>query len=229
MATGTAPNYPDLDQDESFFVYIHGIDLARRSRDVVRAWTELQDAVRTGDDDLAWYHVASLLSAAGAISRTLWPSRSGPSPNRARRGPGTIAHLPSWLESLLDTLRGRMETSRKGAPWYRTRGRTLRTRFHVKDTSAFSDRSLRNAFEHFDEKLDDFLRDGNAIVIDSNVGPKAAIPALPVLRHLDPTTWVVSFLDQSLNLEQLAKAAAGLPQKMRGVSFMLDAELDRYI
>lgn len=37
------------------------------------------------------------------------------------------------------------------------RGKKLREEFSVADSSPLSDRSLRNAFEHFDEYLDDFL------------------------------------------------------------------------
>lgn len=41
------------------------------------------------------------------------------------------------------------------------RGEKLRKGFNIRNDSALSDRNLRNAIEHFDEKLDAFLLQGN--------------------------------------------------------------------
>lgn len=37
------------------------------------------------------------------------------------------------------------------------RGRSLREAFELDDTSALKNRELRNAFEHFDERIDEYL------------------------------------------------------------------------
>jgi len=177
--------YPNLSNDESFLVYIMGIELDRQRRHLLRANRHLRRALRQGDAESALFYLDAFLRCAAAISRTLWPSK----------------------------------------PKYKPRGRGLRKLFHVGDRSPFAQREVRNAFEHFDEKVDDWLASGETLVIDSNIGPKSAFVGqhtLRHLRHLDPTAMSVSYLDESIRIDPLVRAARSLRRKMTGVTYMLD-------
>lgn len=111
---------------------------------------------------------------------------------------------------------------------YKPRGRLLRRLFRVAGRSPFAHRAVRNAFEHFDERLEDWLA-GETLVVDSSIGPKNSFigqSTLRHLRHLEPISMEASFLDESLRIDPLVRAARGLRPKMRGITFMLDAHLD---
>lgn len=55
---------------------------------------------------------------------------------------------------------------------YNARGKELRAAFHVEDSSPLKDRKLRNMIEHFDEHLDEFLKESVAgQFIPEYVGP----------------------------------------------------------
>lgn len=74
-------------------------------------------------------------------------------------------------------------TEIKKTDLHNSRARHLRQVFAVEDSSALKDRALRNAMEHFDERLDVYLQKypvGN--IIPSYVGPKPESDG--VLNHL---------------------------------------------
>ncbi|MCZ4061180.1 hypothetical protein O3W44_22430 [Pantoea sp. LMR881] len=53
------------------------------------------------------------------------------------------------------------------------RGEFLRKALKISDSSALKDRGLRNAIEHFDERLDNYLSSGiNGIIVPEYVGPR---------------------------------------------------------
>lgn len=55
---------------------------------------------------------------------------------------------------------------------YRNRGKKLREVYHVSDSSILKNRDMRNLLEHFDERLDDFLKEFRiGIVMPKYVGP----------------------------------------------------------
>ncbi len=180
--------YPNLSNDESFLVYIMGIELDRQRRHLLRANRHMRRALRQGDHEAALFYLDALVRCAGAISRILWPS---------------VAK-------------------------YKPRGRRLRKLFRVGKRSPFVQREVRNAFEHFDEKVEKWLGSGETVVIDSNIGSKSAFVGqhtLRHLRHLDPTAMTVSFLDESVRIDPLVRAAHSLRRKMTGVTYMLDEHL----
>ncbi|MFC2004656.1 hypothetical protein ACFLUY_00350 [Chloroflexota bacterium] len=80
---------------------------------------------------------------------------------------------------------------------YRQRGQILKEMFSVEDTSPLNSRTLRNHFEHFDERLDRWISSGGKIFADSNIGPiNSMIGNLKpedYLRHYDPITQTVYF------------------------------------
>ncbi|PXY42726.1 hypothetical protein DMB65_01510 [Flavobacterium cheongpyeongense] len=55
---------------------------------------------------------------------------------------------------------------------YKIRGEKLREVYHVNDSSVLKNRDMRNLMEHFDERLDDFLKEFTiGIVMPKYVGP----------------------------------------------------------
>ncbi len=56
--------------------------------------------------------------------------------------------------------------------YHKSRGEKLREVYHVSDSSILKNRDMRNVMEHFDEKLDDFLRKNEIYkVMQKYVGP----------------------------------------------------------
>lgn len=57
--------------------------------------------------------------------------------------------------------------------YHKNRGEKLREVYHVSASSILKNRDMRNVMEHFDEKLDDFLRKNTIYkVMQKYVGPK---------------------------------------------------------
>ncbi|QSW88042.1 hypothetical protein J0383_17430 [Flavobacterium endoglycinae] len=56
--------------------------------------------------------------------------------------------------------------------YHKRRGEKLREVYHISDSSILKNRDMRNLMEHFDEKLDDFLRKNRIYkVMKKYVGP----------------------------------------------------------
>jgi hypothetical protein len=93
-------------------------------------------------------------------------------------------------------------------------GKMLRSELSIKSIPILENRRVRNAFEHFDERLDGYLLDeGNRFVGDRNIGPKGQIVQIggkipPFLRHIDPQAGTVSVLDDEVGYQELFDAIA---------------------
>ena len=100
------------------------------------------------------------------------------------------------------------------------RGRQMREAFGVQDNSLLKERALRDAFEHFDERIDRwFQHNKDRPFADRNVAPPGGIvigemgPA-DFMRHFDPTTNVVSVLGDSLDLQALVQEVETLVERI---------------
>jgi hypothetical protein len=92
----------------------------------------------------------------------------------------------------------------------------------ITDQSAFYDVRMRNNFEHFDEKLEDWLREvPDRVCIDKQIGPllPAGRDTKKNLRVFDPETWELGFWDQRFDVGAICSEARGL---------MPEAETDDY-
>ncbi|MGA2532107.1 MAG: hypothetical protein ABSG19_03625 [Candidatus Aminicenantales bacterium] len=91
------------------------------------------------------------------------------------------------------------------------RGIELRSALNVKDDSPLKNRDLRNLFEHFDEKVDEWFgaaeRQGFS---DRNVGSMEGV-IIPSekgrLRVFDPETWTLTCLGEEYKLGPVIQAA----------------------
>jgi hypothetical protein len=117
----------------------------------------------------------------------------------------------------------------RNKPPHSTRAKTLKRLFNVLDDSPLRQRTVRNAFVHFDERLDKYLAGGIHVVIDSNISdrpPGETIVGAKALRHLDRASMTVSYLDDAVRLPELMDAGNQLLSNMRGVTRTLDAVID---
>ena len=97
------------------------------------------------------------------------------------------------------------------------RGKDLRRVFGVKDDSPLRSRTLRDHFEHFDERIDLWYASStHHNIIDSNLFPRRFLDkSIDYLRNFDPEEWVLFFAGDELSLKPLIEAVEELAEKTR--------------
>lgn len=102
---------------------------------------------------------------------------------------------------------------------YMARGKQLRELLGVDDDSLLSDRTLRNHFEHYDERIEDWFDSNNsAVYMDSRIDPFEPTPlSLPQLFHrsYNPTSRTLSFRNESIDLAAVLAALTEIREKCR--------------
>ena len=102
---------------------------------------------------------------------------------------------------------------------YKARGKQLRELLSVDDRNLLSDRTFRNHFEHYDERIEDWFDNNNsAIYMDSRIDPFEPTPwSLPQVFHrsYNPTSQTLSFRDESIDLKAVLTALAEIREKCR--------------
>ena len=92
----------------------------------------------------------------------------------------------------------------KGNELRRARGNELRTALSVKDNSALKNRDLRNLFEHFDERMDEWFEAADSRGFsDRNVGSMEGVIVPSVIERLRtfvPETWTLIFGEKEFKL-----------------------------
>ena len=92
---------------------------------------------------------------------------------------------------------------------YTERGEKLRELLKVDDSNILSDRSLRNHFEHYDERIEDwFKKQSSAVYSDLAVDPfKSIWGNVPTNQHraYDPLTQTLTFRGESFDLAAVLK------------------------
>jgi hypothetical protein len=84
----------------------------------------------------------------------------------------------------------------------------LRDSIGIDDTSPLREVTMRNNFEHFDERLDKWWKKSpRHIHIDNNVGPPNMVGVvadqIDKFRHFDPQTTIITFWGQEFNLQKI--------------------------
>jgi len=101
------------------------------------------------------------------------------------------------------------------------RGEILRRQLDVDDNSPLSDRNFRNHFEHYDERIEDWLASQNtSVYTDWIIGPPMGFARqFPsnVHRGYDYTTQTLTFRGESISLESIVKALDEIRQKSPSV------------
>jgi len=104
-------------------------------------------------------------------------------------------------------------------PKYGERGETLRALLDIDEKQALSDRTFRNHFEHYDERIEDWLSSTHsAVYVDQIIGPPPGfLHEFPQNAHrgYDPSTQTLTFRGESMDLGSILRAFDDLRQKCR--------------
>ena len=83
----------------------------------------------------------------------------------------------------------------------------LRDSIGINDNSPLREVTMRNNFEHFDERLDKWWKESpRHIHIDNNIGPPITLGGadqIDKFRHFDPQTTIITFWGQEFNLQKI--------------------------
>lgn len=100
-----------------------------------------------------------------------------------------------------------------------SRGIRLRELLDVDDSNVLSDRTFRNHFEHYDERIEDwFDKSNSAVYKDLEINPFEPTPlSFPnfVHRSYNPRSQKLSFRDESFDLAAVLAALAEIREKCR--------------
>ncbi|MBU1121178.1 MAG: hypothetical protein KKF54_00560 [Candidatus Omnitrophica bacterium] len=102
---------------------------------------------------------------------------------------------------------------------YAVRGKRLRELLKVEDNNILSDRSLRNHFEHYDDRIEDWFKNqSSAVYSDLAVDPfKSIWGNVPSNHHraYDPLTQTLTFRGESFELAAVLKELKEIRSKCR--------------
>lgn len=101
------------------------------------------------------------------------------------------------------------------------RGEHLRAKIEIDDSEALKNRALRNHFEHFDERLDDWAETSpHKNIVDNMIGPRNAIAGDSVkdqdfMRLFDPTTKMLIFRGELFDVQALVTSLTNVLAKAK--------------
>jgi len=88
------------------------------------------------------------------------------------------------------------------------RGHALRESLGIQDDHPLRDRTLRNHFAHFDERLDEWAENSrNRVIIGKLIGPRKGVSGVAdtdIIHHYDPATGIYAFRGEPFNIQSLA-------------------------
>lgn len=99
------------------------------------------------------------------------------------------------------------------------RGVHLRQVLHVDDAHVLKTRTLRDHFEHLDERLDDWAETSpNKNIVDNMIGPRAAIGGdaikdKDIIRMFDPGTKLIIFRGDRFDIQGLVNGLTDIQSK----------------
>lgn len=97
--------------------------------------------------------------------------------------------------------------------------KALRESIDVKDDSALRSVSMRNHFEHVDERIDRWWEESKTRnIADCNIGPKDQISGfdrIEIFRSFDPKTKDVTFWGEDFNLQEIVAEVERLLPKLQ--------------
>jgi hypothetical protein len=95
------------------------------------------------------------------------------------------------------------------------RGQALRDEFGLQSNHPIENRELRNHFEHFDERLDDWAEKSKSRGMATIIGPNrtAGIEDSDIIHHYDPATKIYSFRGKPFDVQKLVDGVDDIYQK----------------
>lgn len=100
------------------------------------------------------------------------------------------------------------------------RGNYLRNALSIKDDHPVKGRQLRDHFEHFDERLDEWAeRSRYRNIVNRLLGPRQLVGGDgvedgDVIHHYDPETKIYAFRGQKFDMQELAAGVADIYMKL---------------
>lgn len=113
-------------------------------------------------------------------------------------------------------------------PWakYEQRGTEMRKNLGIDDAHSFSDRDMRDAFEHFDDRVEEWEKESGTLNFsDLNIGPLGAVTmpsSRDILRHYDPYRRWICFRGKIYQLDDVVRSI----QEFKGAALKI-LEIDR--
>jgi len=144
----------------------------------------------------AFAAIQGLLAAGAMISKLLWPKPSSLNEDGSQLSPEDANRRAATLE----------------------RGRRLRRELKIKGIPILENRKVRNAFEHFDDRLDRYFHEGETNVVDRVIGPRRTTVVINdkparYLRAIDPETGTVSVMEDEVGMQELFDATADVGRR----------------
>jgi len=109
------------------------------------------------------------------------------------------------------------------------RGAHLRQTLKVDDTHVLRNRTLRDHFEHLDERLDDWAETSpNRNIVDNMIGPRTAIGGdaikdQDIIRMFDPSTKLIVFRGERFDVQSLVDGLTEIQGKATECLAQLEA------
>jgi hypothetical protein len=104
------------------------------------------------------------------------------------------------------------------------RGKRLRVLLDIDDQNLLSDRKLRNHFEHYDERIEDwFEKNNSAVYMDSYIDPFKPIWGSNfsnIHRSYNPLTGVLTFRDESVDVSAILRELDDIISKCRNFALV---------
>ena len=108
----------------------------------------------------------------------------------------------------------------------KARGEYLRNLLGIEEHHLLSDRSIRNSFEHYDERIEDWFEEHDASTY-IDLALEAQVPGLlsfPKFAHrsYDQYTYELKFRDEKINIQELLSGLSELREKCRPFTLVHD-------
>jgi hypothetical protein len=152
---------------DSFYLKIFKEEVVRQCKFASMANSDLKQALKQRDEDRIWYSIQNLLVAIANISKLL---------------------------GLKDDVQGQQSSKVPQDSFTRFREQ-LRSSLKIDENSSLKSRKFRNHFEHFDERLEQWISSSqHHNFIDSNLGalPKG-LETADCHRNFDDSTYTLIF------------------------------------
>jgi hypothetical protein len=159
--------------------------------------------------------VAQCEFGVGSVQRMNKVLENHGSPSEFFREAGDFLQHSSAVSRLLWPPGGNSRQKKKRA---KTRGGYLRKALEITDDHCLEDRTLRNHFEHFDERLDDWAETSlHKHMVDNNIGPRNAlgnsIKDQDIMRWFDPATRMLIFRGEQFDVQALVDGLTNVQSK----------------
>ncbi|GAB3587731.1 hypothetical protein [Calidifontibacter terrae] len=192
--------------DHARSVYLQEI-IQQASAGVLAAQATFHSALGSQSAGALFHNARGVANASAMVSKLLWPS----SP---RRGEGEDAAQFQRRKALAQV-----------------RGPELRELLEVAEDSPLQNRRVRDAVEHFDERLDRRLSSPDRNIMRDSVGPPNMIHFAEAtepfyLNHYDPASTIFTILGDEVNLHEMHAHLSRLLEAAMGA--MQDIEHRRY-